>query len=358
MKLGHRAHIFSMAFLFFLPVSLLAGNYSVTKKMVDGYVTYQLLDIGRKMDVSIAPGLGNLVYQFKADGKNVLVPTPPLKTYFQNHQVCCGIPFLAPWANRIDHDYYYFQNRKYLLNTTLGNILQTPPYNLPIHGTVLFNPHWEVINSGASDSSGAFIISRLEYYKYPGLMAQFPFAQTYQVTYRLKDGKLENTTEVTNLGSSALPVYFGYHPFLRPDGPREDWTVSIQARKHWKVDNYKRMIPTGKTEPADRFLPHIREFTLGKKFLDDAFSGLERDSRGMGHYWAKGKTEKVELVFGNGFNFGHVYAPLDKTIICFEPETAVTDAFNLNHEGKFPNLIVLEAGKTYKANFWIVPNGY
>ena len=358
MKFGRCACIFAMAFLFLLPAARAAGNYSVKRKMVDGYITYQLVDAGRRMEVGVVPGLGNFVYEFTADGKNVLIPAASLKAYFQNHEFCCGIPFLAPWANRIDHEYYYFQNKKYLLNLTLGNILLNPPYNFPIHGTVVFNPHWEVIDSGASDSAGAFITSRLEYYKYPDLMAQFPFAQTYQVTYRLKDGKLENTTQVADQSRSALPVFFGYHPYFRPDGPREDWTVSIEARTHWKVDNHKRLIPTGETEPAERFLPHARDFTLGKKFLDDAFSGLERDSHGLGHYWVKGKTQKVELIFGKGFNFGHVYAPLDQTLICMEPETAVTDAFNLNHEGKFPDLVVLEPGKTFEASFWIVPSGY
>lgn len=347
-----------MALVLLIPASLAAGSYSVAKKKVDGFVTYHLLDASRKMDVGIVPGIGNLVYQFKAGGKDVLVPAESLKTYYQDQHISCGIPLMAPWADRIDQEYYYFQDRKYLLNSSLGNFLHTPPYNFPIHGTVVFNPHWEVIDSGASDAGGAFITSRLEYYKYPGLAEQFPFAQTYEITYRLKDGKLENTTKVINVGQSTLPVFFGYHPFFQLDGPRENWTVSIQAEKHWKVDNYTRLIPTGKTEPANRFVPHIEEFTLGERFFDDSFSGLIRNARGLGRYWVKGKTEKVELVFGKGFEFGHVWAPLNKTVICLEPETAITNAFNLNHEGKFPGLIVLEPRKTYKASFWVVPSGY
>ncbi len=359
MRLGQRSSILSMALLFSLiPASLAAANYSVVKRMVDGYATYHLLDASRKMDVGIVPGIGNFVYQFKEGGNNVLVPAGSLKTYAQNRQIDCGIPLLAPWADRIDHYYYYFQNKKYLLNGSLGNFLTTPPYNFPIHGTVVFNPNWEVIKQGASEAGGAYITSRLEYYKYPGLVEQFPFAQIYEITYRLKDGKLENTTRVINIGKSALPVFLGYHPFFRPDGPREDWTVSIQAAKHWKVDSYKRLIPTGETEPTDNYVPHASEFTLGKKFFDDSFSGLERNAQGLGHYWVKGKTEKVELVFGKGFTFGHVWAPLDKTLICLEPETSITNAFNLNHEGKFPGLTVLEPGKTFKASFWIVPSGY
>ncbi len=359
MRFGQRIGIFTIALLLFLiPATLAAANYSVVKKDVDGYVTYHLRDAGRKMDVGIVPGIGNFVYQFKQGRNNILIPATSLKTYARNRGIDCGIPMLAPWADRIDHDYYYFQNKKYLLNGSLGNFLTTPPYNYPIHGTVEFNPHWKVIRQGASEATGAYITSRLEYYKYPGLMEQFPFAQVYEITYRLKDGKLENTTRVINVGKSALPVFVGYHPFFRPDGPREDWTVSIQARKHWKVNNYKALIPTGETEPTDDFLPHAQRFTLGKRFFDDSFSDLVRNSQGLGRYWVQGKTEKVELVFGKGFNFGHVWSPPSKTLICLEPLTEITNAFNLNHEGKYPGLTVLGPGKTYTAHFWVVPSGY
>ena len=35
-----------------------------------------------------------------------------------------------------------------------------------------------------------------------------------------------------------------------------------------------------------------------------------------------------------------------------------TNAFNLQHEGKFKHLIVLAPGKTFEASFWIVPTGF
>ncbi len=351
---------------FFVPIltifafpsgGLAVGNYSVSKKTVEGHVTYHLLDAKRKMELAIVPDIGNFAYEFTVKGKDVLIKPQSLQAYLEKHWFGWGIPFLAPYANRIDQDYYYFQRKKYLLNDSLGNILRVPSNNYPIHGLLVFDARWEVVKTGSTDAGGAFITSRLEFYKYPDLMAQFPFAQVYEMTYRLKDGRLECTTAVTNVGKSALPVHFGFHPYFRPDGPREEWTLGIGAQKHWLAT--KALIPTGETEPTDKYLPGATEmFTLDKTFIDDGFSDLKRDAKGLGHIWTKGQTQKIEVVYGKEFDYAIVYAPLDNTLICIEPQTGPTNAFNLEQEGKFKGLIVLEPGKTFRATYWIVPTGF
>ena len=344
--------------LAFTAPAVAAGKYSVEKKTVEGYTTYHLLDAQQKMDVGIVPEMGDVVYEFKVNGKDVLVPVSSLKEFLARHAVSAGMAFLAPWPNRIDHDYYYFEGKKYLLNDEQGNLMRVPPLNLAIHGLLVFNPNWRVVKEGASNDEGAFVTSRLHFFRYADLMAQFPFAETYEITYRLKDGRLENTTRVFNNSATDIPVFYGYHPYFRPDGPRENWQVSINATRHWKVNDHRRLIPTGETEAAGDYLPHLNAFTLGKTFIDDGFSGLVRGTDGLAHYWVKGKTERVELVFGKQYDFGHVYAPLGRPTICFEPQTGPANAFNLNHAGKFPGLIVLKAGEKFEAHFWIVPTGF
>ena len=333
------------------------GNYSVTKKTVEGHVTYHLRDSARKMEVGLVPDIGNFAYEFKANGKDVLIAPESFQAYLEKHWFGWGIPFLAPYANRIDQEYYYFQGKKYLLNDALGNILRVPPNNYPIHGLLVFDPRWEVVKSGGSEAGGAFITARLEFYKYPDLMANFPFAHVYEITYRLKDGKLECTTQVTNVGNSVMPVHFGYHPYFRPDGPRAGWTVSIGAKKHWLTE--RELIPTGETEPTERFLPGVtRGVKLGDAFVDAGFSDLDRDAKGLGHIWTKGQTEKIEVLYSKEYDYAVVYAPLDNTLICLEPMTGPANAFNLEHEGKFQGLLTLEPGKTFKASYWIVPTGF
>lgn len=331
------------------------GAYKVTRKDVEGHRTYHLLDTRRNMDFGLVPDIGNLGYEFKFNRKDVLVPAESLERYIEAHRTSCGNPFLAPWANRIDRDFFFFQGRKYLLNDALGNI-RRDKFNQVIHGLLGFESRWEVVKKGASPARGAFLTSRLDFYKYPDLAAQFPFAQTYEVTHRLKDGKLEVTTCVTNVGRSALPLMMAYHPYFCPDGPREEWTLNLSARTHWRLNS--KLVATGETEPVAKFLPDARNFRLGKTFFDDEFSNLERDARGFGRIAITGKTQKVEVVYGPGFDFAVIYAPLDREIICIEPQTGPTNSFNLNHEGKYPDLIVLAPGKVFKASFWIIPTGY
>jgi len=331
--------------------------YTVAKKVIEGHMTYHLADARRKMEFGIVPDIGNFGYEFKMNGKDIFIAPESFKAYIEKRWFGWGNPFLAPFANRINHDYYYFQGKKYLLNDSLGNLRRVPPSNYVLHGVLVYEPHWEIIKTGASDAEGAFIMSRLEYWKYPDLMAQFPFAHTYEVTYRLKDGRLECTTRVTNVGKSAMPVHFGYHPYFRPDGTREEWTVKVAARKRVIVD--EALVPTGETEPTEKFLPQLTQgVVLDKSFLDSGFMELERDAQGLGHIWVKGKAQKVEVIYGKEFDWAIVYAPLDNTLICIEPQTGPTNAFNLDHEGKMKSLIVLEPGKTFKATYWIVPTGF
>jgi aldose 1-epimerase len=337
--------------------SLAAPKYAISKQIVEGHTTYHLIDSARKMDFGVVPDIGNFAYQFKVNGKDVLIPPESLKAYLEKHSFCCGIPFLSPWANRIDHDYYYFQGKKYLLNDDMGN-LRRDQFKQAIHGLLADDSRWQVVGTGASDAGGAFITSRLEFYKYPDLMAQFPFAHTIEMTYRLKDGKLENTTVIKNISSAAMPVMMAYHPYFRPDGDRAHWTVSIGARTHWLLSQH--FTATGETEPIENFLPHAKRMALGDTFLDGVFSNFDRSRDGLGHASVTGDKETIEVLYGPAYDFGVVYAPLphSPSLICFEPQTGPTNSFNLNHEGRFDGLVALEPGKTFTASFWIVPTGY
>src|ERR1017187_8560368 len=150
------------------------GNYSTTKQTVEGHLTYHLTDAKREMDFGLVPDIGNFGYEFKVNGKDVLFFPDTFADYLQKRTLGGGIPFLAPFANRIDGEQYYFQGKKYLLNDSLGNIIRARGSNLPIHGLLVRDPRWEIVKSGASSKGGAFVVSRLDFYRYPELMAQFP----------------------------------------------------------------------------------------------------------------------------------------------------------------------------------------
>ncbi len=100
----------------------------------------------------------------------------------------CGNPFLAPWANRVDGEGFYASGQYYRFNDKLGNIGRDEN-QLPIDGLLLYASQWEVISLDADDN-GARAVSRLRFSECGDLMAQFPFAQTIEMTYLLRAGAL------------------------------------------------------------------------------------------------------------------------------------------------------------------------
>ena len=89
---------------------------------------------------------------------------------------------------------------------------------------------WRVVEVKA-DGERAWVTSRLEFYRKPKWMKQFPFAHTIEMTYRLHDGVLEVTTTIENMSAEPMPVAIGFHPYFQlTDSPRDEWTISVGAR--------------------------------------------------------------------------------------------------------------------------------
>src|SRR6266481_6787518 len=99
-----------------LPLMTQAANYSVKTALVDGVEVVQLTDAARKTEVTVAPSVGNMAYRLMVNGKNALwVPYENLGE-MKAKPAMGAVPFLAPWANRLDQDGYYANGKKYRLN--------------------------------------------------------------------------------------------------------------------------------------------------------------------------------------------------------------------------------------------------
>ena len=124
----------------------------------------------------------------------------------------CGVPFLAPWANRLDGDAYWANDKRYLLNPNLGNVGRDGNQK-PIHGVLGFSKAWKLVEAKADDK-GAWATSRLEFWRHPEMMAQFPFPHTLTMTYRLRDGSVEVETAIENHGDRPDARRGGVPPVL------------------------------------------------------------------------------------------------------------------------------------------------
>lgn len=329
-----------------------ADNYTATKVTRDGVETVRLTDAARKTEVTVIPQSGNTAVEMKVNGKNVFwFPQSGNLAEYKAKPQFAGNPLLAPWANRLDHPGFYANGKHYSLDEKL-KLYRTDAYGQPIHGVIAHSDKWEVADLRANDKE-AVLVSRLEMWKHPDYMAQFPFAHTIEVTHRLSDGALEVETAVKNLAAEPMPLSLGFHPYFQiHDAPRDQWTVQLPAKEHVKLSS--TLVPTGERTP----LPWKSPTGLMGISLDDVMTGLVRGESGRAEFYVKGSKEQISVLFGPKYPVAVVYAPAGRSFICFEPMTGPTNAFNLHQAGKYAELQTIVPGQTWRESFWIVPSGF
>jgi aldose 1-epimerase len=327
-------------------VAVAAGNTLYAFALADTYAARQSADVVELEDtthhttVSIMPARGNIVFSMKVHGQDIVT--------WPNG----GIPLLAPWANRLDETAFYANGKRYPFDMSLGNV-RGP---IPIHGLVQRAEQWQVVEVKA-DSSAAWVTSRLDFAKEPAWMKQWPFPHSIEVTHLLRDGVLEVRAKVTNHGAEPMPMALGFHPYFQvTDAPRDEWMISVGARTQWLLAPNK--IPTGETRPITQLFPNPQAAPLKDYNLDDVFGDLTRDREERATMSVRGKTQRIDVVFGPKYKAAVIYAPSGRNFICFEPMAGITNAINLAHKGVYNELQSVPAGGTWQESFWVVPTGF
>jgi aldose 1-epimerase len=146
-----------------------------------------------------------------------------------------------------------------------------------------------------------------------------------------------------------MPLCIGFHPWYQiPDCPRDLWKLHLPVRTHYTLSS--RLVPTGETESVD--LPDPLALT-GRR-VDDVFGGVNPDDE----FWVEGEGQRISVRFGPSFPVAIVYAPQTQNVVCFEPMTAVTNAFNLAHSGAYKDAPSIQPGETWTESFWIRATGF
>jgi galactose mutarotase-like enzyme len=234
------------------------------------------------LQATFVPEAGMLCSSLRHEGEELLGPL--------------GIPFLHPWANRLERDEVEVAGR--LIRA--GRRTQRDTNGLPIHG--LPARPWRV--RAASDT---LLVARLAFAD-----PAFPFPHTVEQRIDLDATRLRITTTVSD---GPAPIAFGFHPYVvLPGVRREDWIVGLPERKHLVAG--ARLLPTGATirEPAERR-------PLGRRTFDDGYAELRHP-----RFTLDGGGRRIEVAFTSGYTHAQIYSPADDDVICFEPMTAPTNA--------------------------------
>ena len=296
-----------------------------------GYPAATIASPGSGLEAVFAPQMGMIGCSLLHDGEELLHHRGGLARYEATGSTM-GIPLLHPWANRLGGTSYTVGDRTVELDTGSPQV-RTDPNGLPMHG-LIHASHWEPDEQAAEASVGA----TLDLAANPELIAAFPFPHTIAVEAALRENALTIDATVTATGDVAVPLAFGFHPYLvLPGLPREMWHVEIPLTERLVLD--ERMIPTGATETVEPF-----SGPLGERTFDDGFAGA-----GDGTTFAlTGGGRRIEVKLVSGYRYAQVYAPEGEDTISFEPMTAPTDALRSG-----TGLELVEPGERRTASFAI-----
>ena len=116
------------------------------------------------------------------------------------------------------------------------------------------------------DLRGGALRARFDFVARADLLASFPFPHEIVVDLAVEDGSLSVTTTVRATGDRAVPICFGWHPYVRlPRAPRPSWRVRLPDGRHLALDGDG--LPTGSSgEEAAGWL------TLGGEPIDDLYA--------------------------------------------------------------------------------------
>ena len=257
------------------------------------------------VEATFLPDLGMLGVSLRHRGEELLALPGGLDGYRRGDVT--GLPLLAPWANRLG-------GRRYTVGDTTVDLagldLHTDEHGLPIHGTMSARPGWELLAIRPDT-----LAARYDYGAHPDLLAAFPFPHELRIEARVDGGGLVVDTTLTPTGDRAVPVAFGYHPYLRlPGVDRADVGLRLPPRSHLALD--ERSLPTGvaHAEAAE-------DGPIGARTFDDCYE-LFDDRR----LEIRGGGRRLSVVLDDGYPFAQVYVPAGADVVCLEPMTAPGNA--------------------------------
>jgi aldose 1-epimerase len=254
------------------------------------------------------------------DGDELLGLRGGLEKYMRTGSTF-GIPLLHPWANRLD--------RK-----VDSPLVRLDPNGLPIHGILAASPYWEV-----SEHSDERVAARLDFGAHPEYLEVFPYPHVIEVDVAIEPRSQTISTRIHATGDVAVPIAFGWHPYLRiPGVPRGEWDLTLPLRERLVLD--ERSIPTGEVEQVEYPDP----LRLEGRAFDDGYAGVADGTT----FAVSGGDQRIEVEFVGGYPYAQVFAPPAEEVVCFEPMTAPTNALESSQ-----GLRSVAPGESFEAVFTV-----
>jgi galactose mutarotase-like enzyme/CHAD domain-containing protein len=273
------------------------------------------LDSGGGLAATFVPAAGMVGVSLAYQGGEHLDQREGISAWIE-HGSTMGLPILYPWANRLSRDNWKFEGTPVVIEPDAYRV-RRDENGYAIHGTLAATALWEVEQAQVDEDLGAATLrATLDFGAHPQLLGSFPFPHRLELECRVSGDELSVTTTVTPTGDVAVPLAYGFHPYLTlPDSERSGWRVRLPEMLRLETD--RRQIPTGNTH-LDRDFDGL----LGDRDMDDSFTGVPD-----GAVFAVSDDEtEIRVSFDEGYHAAQVFAPSGEDFICFEPMKSPVNA--------------------------------
>ena len=297
------------------------------------FTTVCLRDEQAQVEATFVPDAGMICSSLRHRGEELLAQNAGVGAYAERGKTM-GIPLLYPWANRLAGFQYSLAGRTVQIPHDPARIA-LDGNGLPIHGVIGGRLGWELTSAPAPGTQS--LAAQLSWSESePELFEVFPFRHDLRYEARLADGRLEVEIAVHACGADAVPLAFGFHPYLvfarrpaRALAHRAAGDEAPGARLQSDSSRPRKELPA-------------RRFELAETEFDDGFDGVAEPAR----FAVAAAGRRIELEFLQGYPCAQVFAPRTAQFICFEPMTAPANALCSG-----AGLRLLAPGERYRATF-------
>jgi len=327
-----------------------ADRYKIDKLIKENKEVIRLSDMKSSSSIEVVPSLGATVISFTVDGKELLYFPVITKSGVSvpDFSTSGGIPVLWPYANRIRGSRFDFNGQAINLKGVNGT--KDDGKGNVYHGLVRGAVPWHVESQGF-DARGAYIRLAIGSDEVPEIGEHFG-KMRLEVTYRLQGTRLSIESQIFNQDNKEVITSLAFHPWFNT--PQQgQWQVKIPAQKYWRAQD---QIPTGDLESVVGTKYDFQTQTgLLSKTYDDVLTGLSySDGKAVSELFDPLNNTLIKVSQDQGYKDVVFYVPSDKEVVCIEPQSSATDAFNLrnkNIEEAAP--IVLAPGQKYRGSIEI-----
>ncbi|MFN0199004.1 MAG: aldose 1-epimerase [Planctomycetaceae bacterium] len=234
-----------------------------------------------------------------------------------------GIPILFPYPNRIADGKFSWDGKAYHIPPVVAAYDAS---GNAIHGFCL-DRVWRITAQDPSSVTGHFQLS----IDAPDRLPYWPADFLLEIRYTVRDASLRADIRIANPSAENLPWGFGTHPYfqlpLAASSQPEQCLIEVPCAETWELID---CIPTGRllpvTEKTD--LRDGEYFGLAK--FDDVLTGLPAGVHEQSmSIWDEPAGLRMVQRCDPIFREIVVYTPPQRSAVCLEPYTCVTNAINM-----------------------------